>query len=277
MDLAFFRADGDALMPTPIAASMWSENQMHGVALSGALARGLEAEVRRTGLDGLVPARLTVDLFRPATMDPCHVEAELVRKGRRIALVDATLTQAERRVARASGLFLVASETAEGDVWSPADRPGAPDEDAVPVSQDPRPPFFHSSKPWSQDFTEHQNADRKMSWNTGLPIVAGEQVTPFQVVASMADGGSLVTNWGTRGVEYINTDITLALTREPTGLEVGLAALDRVEHDGVAVGSAAVFDRQGPLGNVMVTSLSNAKRSVDFEGIRYTDDGRRVR
>ena len=277
MDLAFFRADGGSLVPTPIAASMWSENQMHGVAVSGALARGLEAEVRRSGVDGLVPTRLTVDLFHPATMDPCQVDTELVRTGRRIVLADATLRQDGRRVARASGLFLVASETAEGEVWSPVERPSAPSEDEVPVSQDPRPPFFHSSKPWSQDFTEHQNSDRKMSWNTGLPIVAGEQVTPFQVVASMADGGSLVTNWGTRGVEYINTDITLALARQPTGLEVGLAALDRVEHDGLAVGTAAVFDRQGPLGNVVVTSLSNAKRSVDFEGIRYTDDGRRVR
>lgn len=277
MDLAFFRSDGDDLVPTPIAASMWSANQMHGVAVSGALARALEAEVRRTGLAGLVPARLTVDLFRPATMEPCQVEAELVRKGRRIALVDATMTQGGQRVARASGLFLVASETAEGEVWSPAERPAAPSEDEVPTSDDPRPPFFRSSKPWSQEFTEHQNADHKMSWNTGLPIVVGEQVTPFQVVASMADGGSLVTNWGTRGVEYINTDITLALARAPAGLEIGLAALDRVEHNGIAVGTAAVFDRQGPLGNVMVTSLANAKRSVDFEGIRYTDDGRRVR
>jgi len=91
----------------------------------------------------------------------------------------------------------------------------------------------------------------------------------------MADGASLVTNWGDKGVEYINTDITLTLARLPEGLEIGLAAVDRVEHDGIAVGTAAVFDRSGTLGTAVVTSLVNAHRTVDFEGVEYTDSGER--
>jgi hypothetical protein len=136
-------------------------------------------------------------------------------------------------------------------------------------------PYFHSSSGWSQEFADHQNASRKASWNTGLPIVAGESPTPFQAVASLADGASLVTNWGSRGVEHINTDITLALARRPTGLEIGLAALDRVERDGIAIGTVAVLDRAGPLGNVVVTSLANTKRTVDFAAVEYDDDGSR--
>ena len=34
--------------------------------------------------------------------------------------------------------------------------------------------------------------------------------------------------------------------------------------DGVAIGTATVFDRLGPIGTSTVTSLANAKRSVDF-------------
>ena len=51
MTLSFFTSDGDALVPTDLACSLWSEDQMHGVALSGALARALERAVSDLGRD----------------------------------------------------------------------------------------------------------------------------------------------------------------------------------------------------------------------------------
>ena len=136
-------------------------------------------------------------------------------------------------------------------------------------------PFVRSSAPWSQDFGQHQNGARKMTWSSAVPIVAGEKLSPFQAAASVADGASLATNWGSGGVEHINTDITLALARRPVGTEIGLGAIDRVEADGIAVGTVAVFDRAGPLGNVMVTALANADKAVDFTRVEYADDGSR--
>ncbi len=277
MELAFFGADGDALVPYDLARSAWKHDQMHGVAVSGALARTAERCVRDLGRDDLRPARVTVDLFKPASMQPCLFHAELARQGPRICLVDVVLTQDGQRVARSATLFLSPSASAPGEVWTPAERFAPPPLDVVPPSEQPRVPFLLSSADWSQDFREHQNADRKQSWNTAVPIVAGERLTPFQAVAAIADGASLVTNWGSGGVEYINTDITLTLAREPVGVEIGLAAEDRVEVDGIAVGTAAVFDRAGPLGNVVLTSLANARRTVDFQDLVYTDDGRRSR
>jgi hypothetical protein len=275
MELAFFTLDGELLVPTPMACSMWSNNQMHGVALSGALARAAEVEAGEAGLDGMRPARVTVDLFRAATMTPCQVRSEVVRAGRRIALLDTVLTQDGEAVARSSTVLLHPSGPAPGDVWHPAEWPSPPPEEVVPPSEEPRVPYFHSEAGWSQKFGEHQNGSRKASWNTAVPIVAGEDLTPFLAVASMADGASLVTNWGGGGVEHINTDITLTLAREPVGLEIGLVAQDRVEADGVAVGVAAVIDRAGQLGNAVVTSLANTERVVDFEQVEYTDDGQR--
>lgn len=71
---------------------------------------------------------------------------------------------------------------------------------------------------------------------------------------------------------------SLAATARPfflAGLEIGLTAVDRVEHDGIEVGTAAVLDRMGPLGDAVVTSLATARQAVDFEGVEYTDDGER--
>lgn len=248
---------------------------MHGVAVAGALARSAEAVVAGLGREDLRAARMSVDLFRPAAMQPCVFVTEVVREAPRICLVDVTLLQDGERVARAAFLFLKASQSAGGDVWSPdpSQRPVPPPLEVAPVSDEPRVPFVHSEIGWSQDFSQHQNASRKESWNAAVPIVAGETLTPFQAVAATADGASLVTNWGSAGVEHINTDITLALARAPRGLEIGLSALDRVESDGIAVGTAAVFDRDGQLGTVMTTSIANTRRAVDFRKVQYADDG----
>ncbi|MEO6605190.1 MAG: thioesterase family protein [Aeromicrobium sp.] len=275
MNLSMFTLENDQLVPGEIARSMWSPEQMHGVAVSGALARGLEAKLAEIGRTDLHPARYTVDLFQPAKMAPCTVVTEVVREGRRLCLIDASLMQDDVRVARASCIFLKATESPDGVVWSPAEHPVPPPEDIVPISDEPRVPFFHSDAGWSQSFPEHQNPGRKTTWQAGLPVVLGEEATPFQSVAAIADATSMVVNWGTEGVQFINTDITLALARPPVSREIGLAATDRVEVDGVAVGTVEVFDRAGPLGTAMVTSLANARRPVSFENVEYTDDGER--
>lgn len=275
MSLAMFTLHDDQLIPAPIARSMWSEDQMHGVAVSGALARGLEQRLAELGRDELHPSRYTVDLFQPAKMSPSTVTTEVVRQGRRICLIDASLHQDGNRVARASCIFLLPTASPSGAVWSPREHPEAPPDEIVPHSDEPRVPFFTSDTPWSQSFAEHQNAGRKQTWQTGLPVVEGEAGSPFQSVASIADATSMVVNWGTEGVQFINTDITLALARPPVGHEIGLSATDRVEHDGISVGTAEVFDRAGPLGTAMVTALANASRPVNFENVEFSDDGSR--
>ncbi|AXT84290.1 hypothetical protein C6I20_03160 [Aeromicrobium sp. A1-2] len=275
MSLAMFTLEDDLLIPTEIARSMWSHDQIHGVAVSGALARGLEQRIADLGRGDLQPARYTVDLFQPAKMSPCTVTTEVVREGRRICLIDATLLQGGIRVARASCTFLLPTESPSGAAWSPVDHPQAPPVDVVPPSEEPRVPFFTSDEPWSQAFADHQNAGRKRTWQAGLPIVDGEPGTPFQAVASIADATSMVVNWGTEGVQFINTDITLALARPPVSREIGLSATDRVELDGISVGTVEVFDRAGPLGTAMVTAIANASRPVNFANVEFDDDGGR--
>jgi hypothetical protein len=185
------------------------------------------------------------------------------------------MSQDDGPVARASGVFLKPSQTAPGEVWEPSERPEVPPTDVVPPSGEPRVPFLFSGGEWSQDFGAHQNAERKQSWNSAPGVVSGEKVTPFQAAAMFADGVSLVTNWGSAGVQYINTDITMTLARRPIGTEIGLSALDRVEVAGIAVNTAVMHDRAGQFGNVMMTAISNAKRGIDFETISYDDDGTR--
>jgi len=276
MTLSFFTSSGDDLAPADLARSLWSENQMHGVALSGALARALEGQVAELGRTDLRPARYTVDLFRPAAMALCRTTTRVVREGKRLCLVDATVEQDGQAVARASALFLKVGDPATGDVWEPTDSPQPPPLDLAPPTDQPHVPYFASEGVgWDESFGAHQNSGRKTTWQVGVAVVPEEVPSGFVVAASVADSTSMVTNWGSNGVEYINTDITLTLARLPVGREIGLHAIDRVSHDGIAVGTATVFDRQGRLGTAVVTSIANVKRSVNFEVHDFSDDPRR--
>lgn len=276
MTFSFFDADGDLLVPTPMACSLWSKDQMHGVATSGALARAVEAAVLEQGRTELRAARWTVDLFRPARMVPCAFEVEVVREGPRLCLADVTMSQDGTPVARGSALFLKPGETPEGEVWAPDAAPEPPSLEVAPVSEDPHVPFLRSDAGWSQSFKEHQVGARHATWQTAVPVLLDERPSGFQATASIADATSMVTNLGSHGVEFINTDITLTLARLPRGLQLGLETSNRVEHDGISVGTATVFDRDGAFGTTVVTAVANAKRTVDFSGVEYSDDGSRV-
>jgi Thioesterase-like superfamily len=272
---AFFTSDGAALVPRSVARSLWNENQMHGVAVSSALARATEHAVADLGrLDELRPSRYTVDLFRPATMDPFVVSTEVVREGPRICLVDAIVVQNQRPVARSSTIFLKPTAAPEGEVWSADHHFSPPSLDLAPPSDEAYPPYFFSEGlGWSQNFFEHQNASRHMAWQRIPRVVAEEELTTFVAVAGVGDSTSLVTNWGTNGVEFINTDINLTLSRLPDSPEVGLAAMDHLSEDGISVGTAAVFDRRGPIGLAVVTALANSRRAVDFQAVAFDDEG----
>jgi hypothetical protein len=270
---ALFRAEGDVLVPQDIARSLWRSDQMHGVATSGALARELESAVVTAGRRDLRPARYTVDLFKAPSMGPCTMASTVVREGSRLMLLDATLSQEGAVVARASALFLKETENPPGDVWSPPEAPTPPPLEIAAVSDEPRVPIFYSDGVgWSQNFAEHQNGGRKQTWQTTLAIVAGERPTPFQGLAGAADATSMVVNWGSAGVQYINTDVTLAISRVPVSQEIGLSAISWTAYDGIATGTCAVFDRQGPIGTSTVTSISNARRAVDFTQHDFTED-----
>lgn len=273
-EFALFRADrDDLLIPLDVARSLWKHDQMHGVATCGALARTAENAVVTAGRVDLQPARFTVDLFRAPSMQACELRSTVVREGARLMLVESTLSQAGEPRARAIALFLKASENPGGSVWTSPDVPQPPPIDVAPVTDQPRVPFFLSDgeRGWSQNFAEHQNGARKVTWQSAIPIVAGEKSSPFQGLAGAADSTSMVCNWGDQGVQYINTDVNLSISRVPVSQEIGLAALSWHAHDGIAVGTAIVFDREGPIGTSTVTSLANARRSVDFTQYEFDE------
>lgn len=264
--LAFFRVeqDGDTeiLQPSPISASGWGGGQLRGMAVGGGLARATERAVNGLGMENLSPARFTLDLFKPALEVPTTITTNVVRQGRRLCLVDAVFVQDGQPVARSATLYLKPGETPSGAVWSPNRRPVPPPRHLRPETEELR-LYYGEEAGWGPTPSARQSADRKQSWHFAMPIVEGEPLSPFQMAASIADVSNVVSNWGSGGLQFINADVTLALARLPMELEFGLSAVDRVESDGLSVGTAVMFDRAGVFGTTTVLGLANALRSVD--------------
>ena len=264
-------ADGEVFVPQPFAQALWREDQMHGVAVSGLLARTLETRAVEAGRGDLVPSRYQLDMFRPARMIASTTRVDVVRDGPRLMLLDAVMEQEGEIVARASVTYLKPTQAPSGEVWSqPAEsRPELPPADMIPPEGQHHIPLFTSAVGWSDDFRVHQNAGRHQTWQTAISTVVGEPCTPFQAVASIADATSMTANWGSEGVEYINTDVGLALSRPPVGVRVGLRSSDHISHDGIAVGVVDVYDEAGVLGVATITAVANTRRTVDFSDVEY--------
>lgn len=259
MTSSYFVPDGDRFVPTALANGPW------GATISGHVTGGLLGHVidELGGDPGLQPARLTVDLLRPAAMSPMWARTEVVRNGKRLKLVHAELLQGDAVVARASALFLRRGEPPEGDVWSGAvEMPPPPTEPGNPLEGGSMMVWTYGRSSADagpgNDLTEWAHDGPKFVWvRESNPVVAGHPLTAFTRAAMAGDVASSLTHYGTAGLKYINADYTLTLSRLPDGSDIGLAALTQSSAAGVAVGSAALFDRNGPIGAATVAALAN--------------------
>lgn len=220
---AFFDVDGDALVPSPWTQRPW------GATVSGHVMGGLLGwAVERAGGDAdLLPARLTVDL------------------------------------SRASSVFLRRGDHPDGEVWgSPTLMPPIPDDSAVSVDEMPFVLWAFGSDAEAGTLggtgVEWELAGlRKFAWVRELrPLIAGDPMTPFVRVALAGDVTSALTHWGTSGLRYINADFTMTLSRLPDGPYIGLASDGHHGSDGIASGSATLFDRLGTIGHSIAIALA---------------------
>ena len=103
MDQSLFVRQGETYVPTASAGGPWSPSHLHGGSPTGLLALLME---QATADSGLRLSRLTVDLLRPVPAAPLTAELAVVRAGRRLRVLQASLLADGVEVCRASGLFL---------------------------------------------------------------------------------------------------------------------------------------------------------------------------
>ncbi len=244
---AFYLPDGDGFLATALTIGPWDPGLQHAGPPAALLAR----EVERTGgIDGGQPVRLAYDVLGPVPVGPVAVTARVLRPGRRIELVEATLEAGGRSAMRLTAWRMRTRDSA--DTASPA-RP-------FPVGPDDAHPgafgvfrqevAYHRSLEWRVATGSITDSGPAATWTRPLcALVEGEPITPLQhllVMTDAASGVSAAVDWSR--ATFANVDLVVALFRRPTGQWLAMDAVTTLGPTGVGQCTADLYDADGRIG-----------------------------
>jgi hypothetical protein len=268
---AFFTRSGELYEPSELTRGPWDPGSQHAGPPTALIARAIERlsseEPRQVG-------RITFEILRPIPIAPLRVEAEVVRPGRRVEMVEASLGDGDGEIVRARGWRLRAGEEDVPEALTSAGGPGGEGLGAStlrpgyapppPAEGEPRDFFdtgegvgYHTAMEYRFLAGEFLAPGPAVVWmRMRQPLVAGEEPTPLQRVLAAADSGNGVSaalDWSQW--LFINVDLTVHLQRMPAGEWVCLDAITIAERNGVGIADTALHDESGPIGRACQTLL----------------------
>lgn len=257
---ALYVRDGDRYVPTTLTTGPWDPAAQHGGAPAALLVHGVEAVAAP---DPVQIARLTFELMRPVPLRPLRVATEVIRPGRKVQIVQASLLdESDTEVMRATALRI---RVADLDVPSQA----VPD-DPVPAGPEhgQRLEFAAGMAPEGTAF--HKDANEILFVEGGFdrpgpatgwirlrqPVVADEPTSPIMRLAAAADFGNGFS-WAVprdRWI-FINPDLTIHVARPPAGEWICLRSVTHPGPAGAALAESALYDAEGRVGRSVQSLL----------------------
>lgn len=240
---AFYRQlDDTTFAATEATVGPWDAHAQHGGPPSALLTRALEL-VQPS--EAMHLSRVSVDILGPVpTPAELTVTAEVVRPGRRVQLVEARMHHQQRLLMSARGWRIATAAQEAGSDVEPPSFPSSTTDGGMPGG-------FIASLDWrwvSGHFVEPGPAT---VWSRlRLPLVEGEQLSPWQRVMCLADCGNGISALAAPGdLLYINPELTVHLFRPPQGEWLCLDAVTRVAPGGSGLAASRLFDRAGLVGH----------------------------
>jgi hypothetical protein len=246
----------DEYLPSARARGPWDINALHGGPVAALLARAVEDPDMHL-------ARVTLELLRPVPVAPLVVKTEVLRPGKKVQLVGASLSAGGTEVARAVGLRIRLAEFAipAGAVDKTPPPPRV--EEAAVQRHEGDWEAFHADGV-EMRFTKGYFRDRGPAtvWmRLCQPVVEGEEPTPTQRLAAVADFGngvSSVLSWDR--FLFINPDLTIHLARPPVGEWTCLDAQTVLASGtGVGLAESALYDDDGRVGRAVQSLLVDGR------------------
>jgi hypothetical protein len=255
MPASVYLPDGDGFFATELARGPWDPDAQHGGAPSALLARAIE---RHEPGPPMHVARLTIELLRPVPLGPIDVQTRTVRPGKKVQLIESSLRADGQEVARATGLRIRTKELPLPPETRVDDQ--LPMGGAVETFAFERvgPVMFGAAMEFRPARGRIEDVGRAAVWfRLRVPIVAGEENSPLMRVAAAADFGNGVSSVVSfdSGWMFINPDLTITLSRYPTGEWVALDAVTYPSDQGIGFAESALYDEQGRIGRSVQSLL----------------------
>jgi len=266
MSSALYVSQGGRFVSTELTRGPWDPGAQHAGPPAALIARELERCPSPTGHTEWQVGRITYEILRPVPIAPLAVAVEVVRPGRSVELLSASLTGDDGEFVRASAWRL-----ARGELELPAglasEDPDSPARRRVPAALEhgTEEEFFATGQEvgyhtaMEYRFTEGQFRDLGPAtvWmRMRVPLVEGEEPSPLQRVLVAADSGNGVSatlDWSTH--VFINVDLSVHLHRMPAGEWVCLDAVTIPEPTGIGLADTTLSDERGPIGRALQTLL----------------------
>lgn len=248
---AYFTVSHDGTFhPTAFSRGPWDPDACHAGPPTGLMARASELLVSDKPL-----VRLLVEITRPVPMSGFRIGATISRTGRTVTTTSIELHDDDRSYALARGLHL-----AEGDIGPVASHHAefAGPEEAVPGLFPISPP--HSQTSFAQSLNVRYvpglslgDGGETFMWaESKVPLIAGEEPSPFQTLCPLADCGNGISfHEGTETMAFVNADLMVSLHRPPHGTWIGSHTVSFWEPNGIGRADAELFDDTGPVGRAM--------------------------
>lgn len=255
------RLDDDLFESTPATAGPWSPGAQHGGPVTALLGRALE---RCAPAPDLRVARVTAEILGPVPVAPLRVGARVVRPGRRVQWLEGEVSAAGRVVMRGSAWRIARSPAHTPDIDHGP--PPAP----IPAAQSRFEGFadrsglhtdgYLSAVEWRFVSGHFETRGPGEVWaRPRLPLVEGEPDTPLTRALLLADSGSGVgSQLDLRKWLIINTDLTVALPRDPHGEWISMRAQVSTTPGGAGLAETWLGDQAGEFGRALSTMLVDA-------------------
>ncbi len=212
---ALFLTSQEGVEATELTRGPWSHGVMHGGPICGLMSWGIERELAR---EDLMCSRYTVEILSGVPVDSLGISANVVKDGKRTAVVEASISHQGRVVARATSQWLSRpTEPSANQMPVPAIPLERADPGAHPDMEYPRPGFNADAVELRVVSGSTEESGPGLIWaRLDHELIAGESTSKFQQVATLSDLGAAV-GWEHADDEqaFINPDVTLQLLRLP--------------------------------------------------------------
>ena len=248
--------------PTVHTESPWGQGGFqHGSPPAALVAVTLEEGARQHGIDleqGRF-SRMTVELLGAVPLSELRARVRVVRPGRRICLLETTITdETGRAYIRGTGWWVRTADTMDIERGVAPAIPG-PDQGKIAEG------FLNQwssgyidsidvirSEYASEGLSDYAQCNPAVYWSkTDLPAVEGREDSTWvrlMKTVDIANGLNNVLdpeNW-----VYMNVDMSVYLHSMPSGEWIGLAAEANYGPDGIGTTVSRIHDENGPVGTV---------------------------
>jgi acyl-coenzyme A thioesterase PaaI-like protein len=235
----------------PATGGPWDPRLQHGGPPNALAVREAERTlVAETGRTDLVALRLAADFVGPVPVGEIATQAQVIRAARSAALVEVTISAADRACLIARVWFVRTSDTSA--IAAPLDAPATVPE--VPSGLDLS--FnYGSSLEWRLIKNRMGAPGPAAAWvRPTTSLLAGEEVSGLARVALIADsasGLSSAVDWSVWS--FLNVDLDIHLARPVEGEWLLMDATTQLGPSGSALARSTLSDVRGVVGSGLQT------------------------